>query len=242
MNQSFQSQFKAALSSYQLFTVSLGVMAFSLGLLLARALNSSEPIGDDPVLAVIQVILLILGIGALPVAFVSFFRSQREGRMLLLMTGEGSPVYQKLRRYVNLSYAGLWLFCLWMLPIMWVGDRFPDEWPLLTALFFFGLMLWNYFQSFRAYHAEMALMTDKQRDAELENMNSLIRGSWTSLFLLIFVLVISDIFRNGLALLPQTPDEWTTTAFIFVATLLVINQVLNLLYYRWWQQRTLTLD
>ncbi len=232
IDQFADSYFGKVMARYGVFAWSLASIIFSVSLLLMRALHRTENIFDDAVLVVIFIMLIILGIGGFFTAIWSFLKSSQAMNELLVNIGREHRIYYKTMRHILVTNSGIALISLWLAPLIWVGERFADWLPLATAGGFFLVLIYNYYRAAIAYDKELKLLTREQRLQEINHTAGLLRGSWTSIGILIFILAITDTFRNGLAFFPQEPDEWVTTAFILIAVLLVINQLLNLRYYR----------
>jgi hypothetical protein len=78
-------------------------------------------------------------------------------------------------------------------------------------------------------------MPVKERLAEILKYQHTVRNSYPSLIVLFVVNLATDSFRNGIQLLPTNADSWMTSAMVIISFLLLINQALNVWYYR--QQR-----
>lgn len=232
-----EAQFRALLPHLAGFGIATAALLLCVSLIATRMLNQPVETLQDIFLTVLLILMTIGSLIAIPVMVWHFISLRRGAALLIASAGEGHPSVLKLYRHLALTYTGIAVVGFWITPLAWIGERFPRELPLLTALFFLAIIGWQYLSSFLFYNREMALMTPEQRREEISQQSSLMRGSWTSTAMLVFIVMITDTFRNGIQLMPVERDEWVTTALILITAMLVFNQIANLLYYRWHQQR-----
>lgn len=230
-------QLQTAVQYLYLFTFSVNALVFTISLIILRLLRSAERPVEDTVVVIILGVMALVAVIAVPLGVWSYSRL-REKRSILRQSGRSeSRAYLKLRRYQHLAATSVWLTGFWFTPVIWIGEPFPVWLPLACEMIFFALILWTYLHTFRLYNRMLYTMTPDEQRTEVAKMEGLTRGSWTSLAMLVFMLFITDVFRNGVQLMPTTRDAWVTTAMILITGMLVSNQFLNLAYYMWHQRR-----
>lgn len=185
---------------------------------------------------IIDVILLVAVVtallGAIVVGVWSFLQTQTARNTFFITIPQNSPFYYRLKRYTYVGYAGIALVGLWFMPLLWVRSEALRFLSPLTALVFFVMLLVYYYQSYRAYDAELQSLPSQERHNAIKAAISQVHGAWFSVLLVVFIMLITDVFRNGFVLFPQVADEWMTTAMILITTLLFLNQIIQLWYYR----------
>lgn len=219
------------------FTFSVIAVVFPLNMITVRLLHDPQRLIENRVVAVILMGMLVIAIFALPMSIWGYGRLRKSRNILKEAGGTQSKAYLKLRRYQHLASTSVWLTCFWFSPMIWIGEPFPAWMALACELFFLALILWDYAHSFRLYNRMLYTMSPDDQRAEVNKMEGLTRGSWTSLVVLLLMLFITDVFRNGIQLMPTTQDDWVTTAMILITAMLILNQFLNLAYYIWHQRR-----
>ncbi|MDX2163350.1 MAG: sensor histidine kinase [bacterium] len=214
------------------FVVAVCTAAVALPLALYRLVQRPESLAEDPVLAFMVILMIVISIGALPAAVWTFTRARSIRRSMEISTHRTRPAYFKMMRHTGLGFSVIGLFIMWFVPLAWIGSEFPLWFTPLFAVAFSGLMIRSYLRSFVWCTAELNAMPPVQRQAELTRFQALVRTGWGSVAFLLFILVITNTFRNGLQFLPTDPDEWMTTIMVLMGGLLLINQFLNMIYYR----------
>jgi len=227
----------ALVQQLHIVTFSIIALIFTATMIAMRLIHQPGETLDDPVLVVILIGMILVSAVALPMAFIAGRKTWRMSRQLRAEAGPESRAYLKLRRYRHLARTSIWLVCFWFTPMLWIGEATPLTLVPFTVAICLALMTWDYAHSFALYNRYLALMSTAEARAEVAKMDGLTRGSWTSLIALLVVLIVTDVFRNGIQLFPQSRDAWMTTSMLLITAMLVVNQFLNLAYYRWMQRR-----
>lgn len=231
------AQLQTVVQYLYMFTFSVVALVFTISLIPLRLLRIPERPIDDSFVLFILIAAGIIALAAIPLGLWSYGRLREKRNILRQSGGTESRAYLKLRRYQHLAAISVWLTGFWFTPVIWIGEPFPVWLPLAAQLFFLALILWAYLNSFRLYNRMLFTLTPDEQRVEVNKMEGLTRGSWTSLAMLVFMLFLTDTFRNGVQLIPTTRDAWVTTAMILITGMLVVNQFLNLAYYLWHQRR-----
>lgn len=176
--------------------------------------------------------LVVVFFGSFFYGLYSIYRVQGARSAFLTQAPDGSRLIHRMHRYTHLGYTVVALAALWFFPLLWIDQPVWSLLPSLTALVCFALVLLSYYRSYRAYDREMKLMTPDERHQEITVNVKGLQAGWGSLVGLAVVLALTDVFRNGIALIPQSNDEWMTTSMILIAVMLLFNQFIQLWYYR----------
>lgn len=216
-------------------SVCAAIVAFPL--IVGRINNELPSLTEDPVLSVLLALITIVGVGGLISAVYSFIQAQRSRSQLLVSVGQESSLYYKMRRITYISIATIWLFALWFVPIAWAGNPVPAALTPVAAAVFTAFMLWNYFQNLRMCTRELLFIPPVERMATIRRFQAMVRQSWLSFGVLVFLLILSDTFRNGIQLVPESRDAWMTSIMLVLAFLLFANQIVYIVYYRYQYQQ-----
>ncbi|MGJ3238821.1 MAG: sensor histidine kinase [Anaerolineae bacterium] len=185
-------------------------------------------------------IIIVAFISGIVISIISLWRTQTIRSDFLTWVDRDNPLYYRFQRYTYLGYTVIGVVGFWMMPTLWLTMPALHILASLTALSFLLLVIGSYYQAYRVYDRELQMKSPAEREQEIDTTTRQVQAAWGSWFGLVLVLAFTDVWRNGIVLLPETSDEWITTSMILIAGMLFLNQVLQLWYYR--QQRRALAD
>lgn len=239
MYEQHEQQLKPISNLYTGFTGAMTAFILSFSLGAWRLIHQRETLADDPVSAVLMVIMSILVIVMPPVAIWTVTRANRLITPLLVSAGRGSRIHIKLQSTIRTAYLLVGLLSAWFLPMPWISGQANNWTPVIVALILLGLSAWDYRQMYRLSHLEVTHMPAKERLPEINRRLHELRLIWPTISAMFVVSLISGVLTGdrNVQFPPVETDDWMSIAFISIFLLLLLNQGISYFTYRRWKQQ-----
>jgi hypothetical protein len=220
---------------YYGYAAAVGLFIMSTSLIMMRALRHPDRIAPDTIMAILLIVLALVSLVGLPIGVWAWQKGQRMAADLRMTAGGNSQTDLKLQRHIHAAQMLVALAAGWFIPLAAIGASIETWLSVMIGSVSIGVIIWRYVQMGKLYQQELALMTAADRAAEVKKSADRLRSEWFSTGFLWVVLVITGTLGREISLPPTDPDHWMTLFMIVVATLLLLNQLINTVMYRRWR-------
>lgn len=231
----YEERLKPIISLYYQFAGAVAAFIVAGNMIGWRLTHRADRFADDALLVIILIVMVVIGLGAIPYGWWARTKAQRLSDDLTASAGKDSRIDLKRRRHLHMAYLIIGLSAAWFYPMPHIYDDEARLQPLLVAAVFMAGVVWHYLQMRQLYRRELLKMPTAARTPELDLRLRELRGSWPSIGFLMVVTVLSATISGEVRFPPQDTDHWMNTAFIGFSILLVVNQLVSIATYRRWK-------